>query len=318
MVKAKNEVQTHVDRKEELEKKCPTCGSDSVVRDYEQSMEICENCGRVLKEDIKDRGPEWRAFNQQERDEKSRAGPPSTETIHDRGLSTKIAWGNRDSRGKSLSPERRNTIKRLRKWQKRSRISGAKDRNLATALSEIDRMGSQLGIPKNVRERASAIYRQAVKEDLIRGRSIEGIASASVYAACRHSQVPRTLEEITEVSRVDKKEIGRSYRFLTRELDIRLPPIDPSRFVARFGSELDVSGEIQTKAIDIIREAKEEKLTVGKSPTGTAAAALYIASLMAGERRTQKEVASVSNTTEVTVRNRYKDLVEGLGLDVEA
>ena len=317
MVKAKDRVQTQVERKEELDKKCPSCGSEAVVRDYEQSIEICENCGRILKEDIKDRGPEWRAFDQQERDKKSRAGPPSTETIHDRGLSTKIGWGNRDSRGKSLSPARRNIMHRLRKWQKRSRISGAKDRNLATALSEIGRMSSQLGLPRNVQEEASKIYRSAVKADLIRGRSIEGIATASLYAACRRNQVPRTLEEVAEVSRVEKNDIGRSYRFLTRELDIRLPPVDPSRFVARFGSDLGVNGEVRTKAIDIIRKAKEKGLTSGKSPTGTAAAALYIASIMADERKTQREVASVSNTTEVTVRNRYKELIDQLGLEVE-
>ena len=156
-----------------------------------------------------------------------------------------------------------------------------------------------------------------MKADLIRGSSIEGIATASLYAACRKNQVPRTLEEVAEVSRVEKNDIGRSYRFLTRELDIRLPPVDPSRFVARFGSELDIEGETRTKAIEIIRKAKDEGLTSGKSPTGTAAAALYIASLMNGERKTQREVADVSNTTEVTVRNRYKEMVDGLGLDVE-
>ncbi|MFW5912735.1 MAG: transcription initiation factor IIB [Candidatus Hadarchaeota archaeon] len=317
MPKAKSKNQAEVGGKKELEKECPTCGSSSVVRDYQRNIEICEKCGRILKEDIKDRGPEWRAFDQKQRENRSRAGPPSTETIHDKGLSTQIDWKNRDSRGNSLSPERRSRMQRLRKWQRRSRVSDAKDRNLATAFSEMDRMSSQVGLPKSIREAASKLYRKAVKKDLIRGRSIEGVASAALYAACRDNQMPRTLEEIAEVSRTDKKEIARSYRLITRELDIRLPPIDPARYVARFGSELDVSGEVRTKAIELIRRAQEKKLTSGKSPTATAAAAIYVASVMEGEKRAQREVAEASNTTEVTIRNRYKEMAEELDFEID-
>lgn len=216
-----------------------------------------------------------------------------------------------------MSPEKRGQVSRLRKWQKRSRIKGAKDRNLATALSEIDRMSSQLGLPSSVREAASRVYRGAVKRDLIRGRSIESIASGALYLACRNNQIPRTLEEVAEVSGVEKKEIGRSYRFISRELDIQLLPVDPARYVARFGSDLGISGKVRTKAIEIIREAKEKDLTSGKSPTGTAAAAIYIASILEGDRKTQKEVAKVTNITEVTVRNRYKELAEELDIELE-
>lgn len=304
-------------RKERVAKKCPVCGEESVVRDYQRGIVICENCGNILKENIKDRGPEWRAFDQKQREERSRGGAPMTYTIHDKGLSTKIDWKNRDGRGKSLSPQKRSQMYRLRKWQRRVRVSGAKDRNLAFALSEMDRMASQLGLPKSVRETASKIYREAVYNDLIRGRSIEGVVSATLYAACREKQMPRTLEEIAEVSRVDKKEIGRSYRFVTRKLDIHLPPVAPVNYVARFGSELDISGKTRSMAIDIIREAQEKGLTSGKGPTGTAAAGIYLASVMSGERRTQREVAEVAKVTEVTVRNRYKELAEQLDLDID-
>lgn len=239
-----------------------------------------------------------------------------TYTIHDKGLSTKIDWRNRDSRGKNLSPERRSQMQRLRKWHKRARVSGSSDRNLTLALGEMDRMSSQLGLPKKVREITSKIYREAVKENLIRGRSIEGVVSAVLYAACRKTQIPRTLEEIAEVSHVDKKEIGRSYRFITRELDIHLPPTDPANYVSRFGSELGVSGEVRTRAIELIKKAQEEGLTSGKGPSGTAAATLYLASIMEGERKTQREVAETAGVTEVTVRNRYKEIADKLALDV--
>lgn len=287
-----------------------------MVRDYQRNIVICEKCGRIVREAIKDRGPEWRAFDQDQRDEKSRGGAPMTYTIHDKGLSTKIDWKNRDGHGQSLSPERRSRMYRLRKWQRRIRVSDATERNLAFALSEMDRMSSQLGLPRNVREIASMIYRDAVKNQLIRGRSIEGVASAALYVGCRETQMPRTLEEVAEVSRVGKKEISRSYRFITRELDIHLPPIDPVNYISRFGSKLEVSGEVRTKAIEIIKEAQEEKLTSGRGPTGIAAASIYVAALQSGERRTQREVAEVAQVTEVTVRNRYKELAEELELEI--
>ncbi|MEM2205030.1 MAG: transcription initiation factor IIB [Candidatus Hadarchaeales archaeon] len=239
------------------------------------------------------------------------------DTIHDKGLSTMIDWRDRDSYGKDLTPKRRAQIYRLRKWQRRIRVSDAIERNLAFALSEIDRMASHLGLPRNVRETAAVIYRRAVEEKLIRGRSIEGVAGAALYAACRECKVPRTLDEIAEVSRVSKKEISRSYRFIARELLIHLHPTSPADYVPRFASELGLSGEVQSKAIEILKEAMEKGLTSGRGPTGVTAAAIYIAAQMLGERRTQREVADVARVTEVTVRNRYKELCEKLGLNCE-
>ncbi len=240
-----------------------------------------------------------------------------TFTIHDKGLSTMIDWRDRDSHGKDLTPKRRAQIYRLRKWQRRIRVSDATERNLAFALSEVDRMSSHLGLPRNVREAAAVIYRRAVEERLIRGRSIEGVAAAALYAACRECKVPRTLDEIAEVSRVSKKEIGRSYRFISRELLIHLRPTSPIDYIPRFGSELGLSGEVQSKAIELLKDAAKKGLTSGRGPTGVAAAAIYIASVQCGERRTQRDVADVARVTEVTVRNRYKELCEKLRLDVE-
>ena len=177
--------------------------------------------------------------------------------------------------------------------------------------------GLALSLPRNVREAAAVIYRRAVEERLIRGRSIEGVAAASLYAACRECKVPRTLDEIAEVSRVGKKEIGRSYRFIARELLIHLRPTSPIDYVSRFASELGLTGEVQTKAIELLKEATKKGLTSGRGPTGVAAAAVYIASVLSGERRTQRDVAEVARVTEVTVSNRYKELCEKLGLDVE-
>ncbi len=274
------------------------------------------NCGLVLTDRIIDEGPEWRAFDQEQRDKRARVGAPLTFTIHDKGLSTMIDWRNRDSYGKDLAPKRRAQIYRLRKWQRRIRVSDATERNLAYALSELDRMASSLGLPRNVREIAAMLYRRAVEQRLIRGRSIEGVAAAALYAACRQSRIPRTLDEVAEVSRVGKKEIGRSYRFIARELRLSIPPTSPIDYVPRFISELKLLGEVQAEAIQILKQAANKGLTSGRGPIGVAAAAIYVASVLANSRRTQREVAAVARVTEVTVRNRYKELVEKLDLEV--
>jgi len=237
-------------------------------------------------------------------------------TIHDKGLSTVIDWRNKDSYGKDLSANKRAQLYRLRKWQRRIRVSDAAERNLAFALSELDRITSKLGLPRHVRENAAIIYRGAVEKGLIRGRSIEGVVAAAIYAACRRCRVPRTLDEIAEASRVDRKEIGRTYRFLARELGIKLTPTNPIDYVPRFASELGLPGEVESKAIQILQQAAEKGLTSGRGPTGVAAAAIYIASVLLGCRRTQREVAEVAGVTEVTIRNRYKELTEHLDIDV--
>jgi len=243
-------------------------------------------------------------------------GAPITYTIHDKGLSTIIDWSNKDYYGKSISIRNRAQLFRLRKWQRRIRISNATERNLAFALSELDRLASALGLPKSVRETASVIYRKAVEKNLIRGRSIEGVVAAALYAACRQAGVPRTLDEIAAYSRVDRKEVGRTYRFIARELGLKLMPTSPTDYIPRFCTALGLDGEVQRKAIEIIKKAEEKELTSGRGPTGVAAAAIYIASILCGKRRTQREVAEVAGVTEVTIRNRYKELAEKLGIEI--
>jgi transcription initiation factor TFIIB len=203
---------------------------------------------------------------------------------------------------------------RLRKWQERIRTKDAGERNLQFALSEIDRMASALGVPRSVREVASVIYRRALDEDLIRGRSIEGVATACLYAACRQEDIPRSLEEVSEVSRVEQKEIGRTYRYVAQELSLKMEPVDPKQYVPRFVSELELSEEVQAKANEIIDVTAEKGLLSGKSPTGYAAAAIYAASLLCNEKKTQREVADVAQVTEVTIRNRYQEQIEAMGI----
>jgi transcription initiation factor TFIIB len=301
---------------EDDELRCPECRGN-VVSDDEHGETVCSDCGLVITEDSVDRGPEWRAFDSREKDEKSRVGAPTTNTMHDKGLSTNIDWRNRDAYGNSLGARQRQKMQRLRKWNERFRTRDSKERNLKQALGEIDRMASALGLPENVRETASVIYRRALNEDLLPGRSIEGVATSVVYAAARMAGVPRSLDEISDVSRVEKSEVARTYRYVVRELKLEVKPADPEQYVPRFASDLGLSDESEHRARSLLRNAKEQGVHSGKSPVGLAAAAVYAAALLTNEKTTQAAVSEVADISEVTIRNRYHELLEaedGLGV----
>ncbi|ELZ60999.1 MULTISPECIES: transcription initiation factor IIB [Halorubrum] len=294
---------------EEEELRCPECGGQ-LATDTEHGETVCVDCGLVVEEDEIDRGPEWRAFDSKEKDNKSRVGAPTTNMMHDKGLSTNIGWQDKDAYGKSLSSRQREKMQRLRTWNERFRTRDSKERNLKQALGEIDRMASALGLPDNVRETASVIYRRALDEDLLPGRSIEGVSTSSLYAAARQAGTPRSLDEIAAVSRVEKDEIARTYRYVVRELKLEIQPADPESYVPRFASDLGLSDEAERRARSLLDTAKEQGIHSGKSPVGLAAAAVYAASLLVNEKVTQSEVSEVANISEVTIRNRYHELLE--------
>jgi transcription initiation factor TFIIB len=293
----------------EREDVCPECGGN-VATDTEHGETVCKDCGLVIEEDSIDRGPEWRAFDSAERDRKSRVGAPTTNMMHDKGLSTNIGWQNKDAYGRSLSSEQRQKMQRLRTWNERFRTRDSKERNLKQALGEIDRMASALGLPQNVRETASVIYRRALGDDLLPGRSIEGVATAALYASARMAGSPRSLDEMAVVSRVDKMELTRTYRYIVRELNLEVQPADPEQYLPRFVSDLELTDETERRARELVERARRAGLLSGKSPVGLAAAAVYAAALLTNDKVTQSEVSDVANISEVTIRNRYKELLE--------
>ena len=288
---------------------CPECGG-RLHADEEHGETVCADCGLVVSEDSIDRGPEWRAFEPGEKDKKSRVGAPTTKMLHDKGLSSTIDWQNKDAYGRTLSAKQRQKMQRLRTWDERFRTRNHKERNLKQALGEIDRMASALGLPETVRETASVIYRRALAEDLLPGRSIEGVATAAVYAAARQAGIPRSLDEVAAVSRVDDMEFKRTYRYIVRELSLEVQPADPADYVPRFSADLDLSEESKRRARELLEAGKLEGVHSGKSPVGLAAAAIYAAALLTNEKLTQSQVSEVTDVSEVTIRNRYKELLE--------
>ncbi len=297
-----------------LVESCPECKSKNLVHDYDTGETICGDCGLVLYDQMMDKGPEWRAYTQEEKTSRSRVGAPTTYSIHDKGLSTTISQIDRDALGRKLSLATRLQMWRLRKWQIRSRVHSSSDRNLAQAMSELDRLSGTVFVSPQIKEKAAVIYRKALDKGLVRGRSINAIAAASLYVACRTSSTSRSLNEVANASLVDKKEVARCYRLLLHELEFKMPIADPLTYISKIAEKNGISGKTQGEAIGILRMARQKRAVAGKDPMGLAAAALYIACLQNNEKVTQKDISDAAGVTEVTVRNRYKTLKKTLNL----
>ena len=294
----------------DISSSCPHCGGSKIVNDRQSGERVCSSCGLVVTDTVMNTGPEYRVFNMQENDRR-RTGTGYSYSIYDKGLSTVIK-GDKDASGKRLDYETQRRMKRLQRQDNRSKVNETHARNLSIAMAELDRLTSDLHLPKNVKENAALIYRKSLKKDLIRGRSIDAFVAASVYAACRMLKVPRPLKEVSKASKRLHSEVAMTYRLLHRELKLR-PPVDgPFKFIPSIAAKLEVSQRTEQTALRILRKANEKKALTGKDPRGLAAAALYMACQETGEKRVQRLIAKSAGTTEVTLRNRYRGLKDAL------
>jgi len=287
--------------------KCAQCGNTDLVDDPLSGEKVCDQCGLVVMGTALDMGPERRAFNPEEKAERARTGTPMSYTRYDKGLYTTFK-PNIDAHGRRLDPKTRRRMWRLRSYDNRSKLDASGMRNLSKAMNELERLADRLHLPESANERAAVIYRRVLRRDMIKGRTISGFVAASVYAACRLAGIPRTLSEVAEASTKEGKDIARTYRYLVSELNLKMPVDYPMKFVPRIAEQLHISREADRLSVRILREAKRERALTGKDPRGMAAAALYLACKTNDERVTQKDIAWAAGTTEVTLRNRLRDL----------
>ena len=288
--------------------KCPACTNTKIVTVHDTGELICGNCGLVITDKRIDTNAEWRSFSKEGGADPTRTGAPTSLTIHDRGLSTVIGAINKDASGKPLSTSMKSTIERLRTWDSRSQAQSSSDKNLRQALNEMSKIKDKLALTDTVIEKAAYIYRKAMEKKLVRGRTIQGLVGACLYAACRNTQTPRTLQDISKGMDIKKKDIARCYRLVFRELELKMPVVDPVKGVSRIASIAKLNEKTKRKAIQILNQAKDTGLAAGKDPMGIAAAALYLACISTGEIKSQKEIAIASGITEVTIRNRCAGL----------
>jgi transcription initiation factor TFIIB len=292
---------------------CPGYGSREYILSRNEEI-VCTQCGQViLKQNVED-GPEWRPFLP-ESENKIRVGTPTTPLLRDKGMSTFIGYDKRDIRGGRVKGRIAKDLGRLRKWQHRLRVEDTKQRNLSTALKLLNRIGETLELPFHQMERASHIYRRGLDKDLVRGRSIGGLVSASVYAALRSENLPWTLRDVSEASGVEKSEVSKCFRLLVQKLGLEMPLVDAVPYLKRISAELNLERKVDLIASRVLRMAQEKRLTAGKSPVATAAGATYYACRALGVEMSAKNVAEAANTTEVTVMNHFtsfRDELKGI------
>ncbi len=288
------------------EQACNVCKKGIIISDMEIGELVCTNCGFVLLEKMEDQSPERIITG--EGFKTTRIGSSYSLAKHDNGLATVIGNVDRDAFGRPLSASMKYKIDRLRMWDTRSQVHTTKSRNFRAAFSLLDRLRDSLVLSYMVNEKAAHIYRVAVGKGLVKGRTISDMMAASVYAACRHTETPRSLKEISRGANRDRKTVAKCYRLLLIELDLNMPIADPMKCVAKIASKIDMNEKIKRKALEIIRHATEVGIAVGKDPNGFAASALYLSCVISGVRITQKSVAQAAGVTEVTLRNRYKGL----------
>ena len=307
----------HRHMKDEATNKCPECSSRNISTDWSKGEMTCDDCGLVVEENIIDPGVDWKIGDLSSKDSSARSGPPSSVLFHDGGLSTDIEWSNRDYSGRAIKGSKRSQLYRMRKWQRRARINSSFERNMSNALSEITRLSGIMGLSKTVQEEAAVIYRKALENDLIRGRSIDAMVAACLYLANQKLRTARSLDDFEKASRVKRKAITRAHKIVKVKLRMRIDPARPEQYIDRYVNILGLPPNYIAAAHNLISAARERELTHGKSPTGVAAAAVYIVSRQGSHMRTQREIADISGVTEVTIRNRYKELCSNLGIELE-
>jgi len=302
----KSEPVTH-NRMLAISQKCNRCAKSHIITDYDSGELICAICGLVISERMESGGPEHRNFLDGGAST-ARTGDGTSLRRHDRGLSTIINPLNKDSTGKQLSSSMKTTINRLRIWDGRTQVHKTAEKNLRQAFNDLSRLQDKLGLSEAIIEKTAYIYRKAIEKDLIKGRSISALIAAALYVACRDAEIPRTLIEVCDASNVKRKELTKCYRLLIQELNLKVPVVNAVQCVARIGNNLGISEKTKRHAIKIINEYKQSGEIAGKSPTGIAATAVYLATIKMNEKFSQREVADAANITEVTIRNRSNSI----------
>ena len=293
--------------------RCPTCNNSNhaTITDPESGEIICSNCGIVILDRIEDYiHEERRAYSMEEVDNRSRTGAPASLAIHDRGLSTIIGKANVDASGKVLDTAMLPQIEKLRKWDSWINVHKSSERNLRRAFQKLDTLKDKLGLSDSIVEKTAYIFRKVHGRHLVRGRTIDGMLAAALYIVCREMGTSITLKDIAAASNLTYKDISRNYSVLVFELDIKIPLVDPMKCIVKVANKLGVNEKTKKQAMNIMSEVVKREMTPGKVPMGLAGSVLYLSSQITGEVISQANVAQAAGTTEVTIRNRFKDLIQ--------
>lgn len=287
---------------------CSLCDGQALVFDAETSETVCSSCGMVVHDNTESMGPEWRVYSGGDVESKSRTGMPTSLAFHDMGLSTFISYSNVDANGAVISPEQMSKVQRMRRWNKISSNNRSYHRNLKNAFAILSTIKDKLSLNDALIEKSAYNYRKALDRRIIKGRSIRALVVASVYAACRELNVPRTLDEIAQTANTDSIFAGKCYRLLVRFLKLHLPVLDSNVYLAKIASKANVSEKTYRRALEMLTAIKENPVSHGKDPNALAVAVLYAACLKENEKVSQAQIAVAGDTSIVTLRKRYQDV----------
>jgi transcription initiation factor TFIIB len=284
---------------------CQTCNdSKAIIFDAETNETVCSSCGIVLRDNVQ-ASPELRA-RKYSQDIESRTGMPTSLAFHDMGLSTFIS--NMDANGVPISSDQISKVKRMRHLNRISSSNRSHDRNLKNAFAILNSIKDKLSINNTLIEKSAYIYRKALDKRIIKGRSICALMVASIYAACREANVPRTLDEIAQTANTDAIFAAKCYRLLVRNLKLRLPAVDSNVYLTKIANRAHVSQKSYRRAIEMLSIIKDNPVSYGKDPNALAVATLYAACLKEGEKISQAQIAIAGNTSIVTLRKRFQDV----------
>jgi len=303
--------------------KCTVCES-SIIDDIENGERICSGCGIVMAEHMDDHGPEAKSSSLEDKMKLARATGQTSYSQHDLGITTEISGGTKDFSGKKINAEMASQMHRLGKWQTRVRVASSRDRRLSSVLGKISEICQNSSLPKNVIETASIIYRSLDGKNIqVKGKSVISISAAVVYMACKQCDVIRSLEEILREVVIPRdvksktKLASRYYRMLVMELGtVSTSIITMDKYISKIANMTDTDTRVERLSLEIAEKTKDRSLTDGKAPNGIAAAYLYIASILLGQSILQRDVSSVSGVTEVTIRNRCKEILTSFKLKI--
>ena len=288
-----------------------TCKTYPAITDSERGEIVCGGCGLILLQNMADASYENNGYSSENFMKLSRTGPATSLTMNDRGLSTVIGT-NKDSTGKALSSKTKYEFNRLRTWDQRSK--SRKTASLSKAFTLLHGMKTKLGISNNVVENAAYIYRKVVSAKLTRGRTMASLIAASLYAACRENNIPRTLDDIADAGNIERRILSRDLRTIIKKLELNLNQYDTSSFISKISNNMNLREKTKRDAFKILDLCEKEQITAGKHPVAQAAASLYISCIMNGEKISQKKFAVESGISDVTIRNRVNLIKKTLKL----
>jgi len=299
-----------------LEKQsCPECQS-TLVDDIQNGEIICSGCGVVVADQIADSGPETISSNLEDKMKLARATGQTTYSQHDLGITTEISMGSKDFSGKTINHEVSNQMRNLRKWQQRVRISSPKERRLANVLAKMGETCNSLNLSKNVLETASMIYRNLDGHVDVKGKSVVSITAATIYIACKQCEVVRSLEEIcrgicpAKDVKSKTKLAAKYYRTMVMEVgQLSAPVVTMDKYISKIANMTQTEVRVERLALEIAEKTKDSNISDGKAPNGIAAAYLYVSSVLLGQNVLQRDVSSIAGVTEVTIRNRCKEIL---------